>query len=176
MVLEVDGLLSIAAAVDVEVSIRIQGGPGDTEATGGPAAGTAKTQTSQGRAEDAGDHHHMRRTTAARWRRCRSPLPPLFIHLPTDPRRTPCELLLEKQCKGASGSTPPLLREYARLTLLARSGSGPSLAFGFGGIDGEGIEIHWPCTGEWRPMRCDASASALLAALPRLYLINLLLY
>ncbi|KXG21658.1 RING finger and transmembrane domain-containing protein 2 isoform X2 [Sorghum bicolor] len=38
---EVDGLLSAAAAVDGEVSIRIQGGPGDTEATGGPAAGTS---------------------------------------------------------------------------------------------------------------------------------------
>jgi E3 ubiquitin-protein ligase RNFT1 len=38
---EVDGLLSAAAAGDGEVSIRIQGGPGDTEATGGPDAGTS---------------------------------------------------------------------------------------------------------------------------------------
>lgn len=38
---EVDGLLSAAAAGDGEVSIRIQGGPGDTEATGGSAAGTS---------------------------------------------------------------------------------------------------------------------------------------
>jgi len=38
---EVDGLLSAAAAVDGEVSIRIQGGPGDSEAAGGAAAGTS---------------------------------------------------------------------------------------------------------------------------------------
>lgn len=48
--------------------------------------------------------------------------PPAAIYTPTDrPTSVPCELLLEKQCKGASGSTPPLLREYARLTLLARA-------------------------------------------------------
>ncbi|XP_062231089.1 uncharacterized protein LOC133928669 [Phragmites australis] len=35
---EVDGLLSAAAAGDGEVSIRIQGGPGDPEAAGGAAA------------------------------------------------------------------------------------------------------------------------------------------
>ncbi|RLM97969.1 hypothetical protein C2845_PM06G26810 [Panicum miliaceum] len=38
---EVDGLLSAAAAGDGEVSIRIQGGPGDSEAAGGAAAGTS---------------------------------------------------------------------------------------------------------------------------------------
>jgi hypothetical protein len=38
---EVDGLLSAAAAGDGEVSIRIQGGPGDSEAAGGAATGTS---------------------------------------------------------------------------------------------------------------------------------------
>lgn len=87
-----------------------------------------------------GDHHHLLRTTTARWRggysqsgprweqrppallllpslpqrRCRSPLPPPFIHRPTDrrPAGTPRQLLLEKRCGAgaASGSTPPLLR------------------------------------------------------------------
>jgi len=42
---EVDGLLSSAATGDGEVSIRIQGGPGDSEAAGGAAAGTSSEDT-----------------------------------------------------------------------------------------------------------------------------------
>ncbi|PUZ66821.1 hypothetical protein GQ55_3G369000 [Panicum hallii var. hallii] len=44
---EVDGLLSAAAAGDGEVSIRIQGGPGDSEAAGGAAAGTSSEDSIQ---------------------------------------------------------------------------------------------------------------------------------
>lgn len=42
---EVDGLLSAGAAGDGEVSIRIQGGPGDTEAAGGAATGTSSEES-----------------------------------------------------------------------------------------------------------------------------------
>lgn len=111
-----------------------------------------QTQIQRGRrAEDAGDH--LRRMTARRggyslsgprWeqrppalllllslprRRSRSPRQP-FIHRPVR-GRTPSRLLLENSCRASGFTLPPfrLLRQYACLALLARSGGGPP-AFG----------------------------------------------
>lgn len=113
---------------------------------------SSETQTPRGRrTEAAGDH--LQRTTARRggyslsgprWeqrppalllllslprRRSRSPRQP-FIHRPVR-GRTPSRLLLENRCRASGFTLPPfrLLRQYACLALLARSGGGP-LAFG----------------------------------------------